>query len=107
MGGIITRVIRDAETRVDRLSGLRRIGIDKISYRKGHKYLIVVVDHDQGRLVWATPGRDEAALSRFFEALGPKRCARLELISADAAPWIASMVRRYCPQARLCLDPFT
>jgi transposase len=106
VGGIITRVIREAESKVDRLSGLRRIGIDEISYRKGHKYLIVVVDHDQGRLVWATPGRDEAALSRFFEALGPKRCARLELISADAAPWIASMVKRYCPQARLCLDPF-
>jgi transposase len=106
VGGIITRVVREAEAAVDRLSGLRRIGIDEISYRKGHKYLIVVVDHDQGRLVWATAGRDEAALSRFFEALGPKRCARLELISADAAPWIASMVKRYCPQARLCLDPF-
>jgi transposase len=106
VGGIITRVIREAEAAGDRLSGLRRIGIDEISYRKGHKYLIVVVDHDQGRLVWATPGRDEAALSRFFEALGPKRCAGLELISADAAPWIASMVKRYCPRARLCLDPF-
>jgi transposase len=106
VGGIITRVVREAEAKVDRLSGLRRIGIDEISYRKGHKYLIVVVDHDRGRLVWATPGRDEAALSRFFEALGPRRCADLELISADAAPWIASMVKRYCPQARLCLDPF-
>lgn len=106
VGGIITRVIHEAEAAVDRLRGLRRIGIDEISYRKGHKYLIVVVDHDQRRLVWATAGRDEAALSRFFEALGPKRCARLELISADAAPWIASMVKRYCPQARLCLDPF-
>jgi transposase len=106
VGGIVTRLVREAEAAVDRLSGLRRIGIDEISHRKGHKYLIVVVDHDKGHLVWATAGRDEAAMSRFFEALGPKRCARLELISADAAPWIASMVKRYCPQARLCLDPF-
>lgn len=106
VGGIITRVVHEAEVAVDRLAGLRRIGIDEISYRKGHKYLIVVVDHDQRRLVWATAGRDEAALSRFFEALGPGRCAQLELVSADAAPWIASMVRRYCPQVRLCLDPF-
>ena len=29
-----------------------RIGIDEISYRRGHKYLMVVVDHDTGRLVW-------------------------------------------------------
>jgi len=27
---------------------LRRIGIDEISYRKGHRYLTVVVDHDTG-----------------------------------------------------------
>lgn len=106
VGGIIRRVTGEAEAATDRLSGLRRIGIDEISYRKGHKYLIVVVDHDQKRLVWATAGRDEAALSRFFAALGPQRCQQLELVSADAAPWIASMVRRYCPQARLCLDPF-
>lgn len=106
VGGIIRRVTGEAEAATDRLAGLRRIGIDEISYRKGHKYLIVVVDHDQRRLVWATAGRDEAALSRFFTALGPQRCQQLELVSADAAPWIASMVRRYCPQARLCLDPF-
>ena len=106
MGGIIARVAAEAEAAIDRLAGLRRIGIDEISHRRGQKYLIVVVDHDRGRLVWATAGRDEAALSRFFDALGPKRCARLELISADAAPWIANVVKRYCPQARLCLDPF-
>lgn len=106
VGGIITRVVREAESVVDRLAGLRRIGIDEISHRRGHKYLIVVVDHDQRRLVWATAGRDEAALSKFFEALGPRRCALLKLVSADAAPWIASVVKRYCPQARLCLDPF-
>lgn len=106
VGGIIRRVTGEAEAATDRLSGLRRIGIDEISYRRGHKYLIVVVDHDRRQLVWATAGRDEAALSRFFAALGPQRCQQLELVSADAAPWIASMVRRYCPQARLCLDPF-
>ena len=33
--------------------GLRRIGIDEISYRKGHKYLTVVVDHDTGG--WCGP----------------------------------------------------
>jgi transposase len=106
IGSIIARVAAEAEAAMDRLAGLRRIGIDEISHRRGHKYLIVVVDHDSGRLVWATAGRDEAALSRFFDALGPKRCARLTLVSADAAPWIENVVKRYCPQARLCLDPF-
>ena len=37
----------------DLFAGLRRIGIDEISIRKGQRYLTVVVDHDTGRLVWA------------------------------------------------------
>ncbi len=64
VGSIITRVNEDVEAAVDRLAGLRRIGIDEISYKRGHRYLIVVVDHDTGRLVWAGPGssgRDLAA----------------------------------------------
>ena len=61
----ICRVNQDVEAVVDRLEGLRRIGIDEISYKRSHRYLIVVVDHDTGRLVWAGSGRSEAALNRF------------------------------------------
>jgi hypothetical protein len=59
VGAIITRVWADVDARCDRLAGLRRIGIDEISYKKGHKYLMVVVDHDTRRLVW--PRRDAPA----------------------------------------------
>ena len=55
VGSIITRVWADTEAGVDAFAGLRRIGIDEISYKRGHKYLTVVVDHDSGRLVWAAP----------------------------------------------------
>jgi transposase len=106
VGRIVTRVVADAEASRDRLAGLRRIGIDEISYKKGHRYLTVVVDQDAGRLVWAAPGHDATTLGRFFDALGQARCQQLRLVSADAAPWIATVVAERCPQARLCLDPF-
>jgi len=106
VGGIVTRVVAEAELLVDRFAGLRRIGIDEISYRKGHKYLIVVVDHTRGQLLWAKEGRDEKTLSLFFEKLGKRRCARIELVSADAASWIPNVVKQHCPNAKLCLDPF-
>jgi len=106
VGRVVTRVTADAEAACDRFDGLRRIGIDEISYKRGHKYLTVVVDHDTGRLVWAAPGRDAATLSRFFDALGPERCAKVRLVSADAAEWIALTVAARCPQAVLCADPF-
>jgi transposase len=75
-----------------------------VSYRKGHRYLTVVVDHDSGRLLWATPGRDET-LHRFFDALG-ERTQNITLVIADAASWVANVVRARAPNAVRCMDPF-
>ena len=69
VGAIITRVWADTAAGVDAFAGLQRIGIDEISYKRRHKYLTVVVDHDSGRLVWASPGRDRATVRAFFDAL--------------------------------------
>ena len=41
MSDIVTRVIAARAEASDRLAGLRRIGIDEISYRKGQRYLYV------------------------------------------------------------------
>jgi transposase len=106
VGAIVTRVVADAEAKTDRFAGLRRLGIDEISYKRGHKYLTVVVDHDTGVLLWAHPGRDQKTLERFFDRLGEERCAQIRLVSADAAEWIANVVAARCTNAELCLDPF-
>ena len=106
VGSIVTRVVTDAETATDRFANLRRIGIDEISYKRGHKYLTVVVDHDTGVLLWAHPGRDQKTLEKFFDRLGENRCAEIRLVSADAAEWIANVVADRCKNAELCLDPF-
>ena len=106
VGRMVTRVAQEAGQDSDRLEGLRRIGIDEISHRKGHRYLTVVVDHDTGRLVWAAPGHDEQTLEGFFDALGQDRASQLTHVSADAAAWIANTVARRFPAAVLCLDPF-
>jgi len=106
VGSVLTRVSRRLEQGQDRLAGLHRIGIDEISWRRGQRYLIVVVDHDSDRLVWAVPGRDEATLERFFEQLGEGRCRQITYVSADAASWISNVVRRRCPNAVRCLDAY-
>jgi len=106
VGAIVGRVWSDVEQTVDRFAGLRRIGIDEISYKRHHKYLTVVVDHDTRRLVWAAAGRDQATLRRFFDILGEDRCAQLTHVSADAAEWIADVVAERCPNAIRCADPF-
>lgn len=106
VGRIVGRVSDEGTGRADRFAKLRRIGIDELSYKKGQKYITIVVDHDTGRLVWARAGRDERTLSAFFDELGKERAEQIELVSADAASWIANAVRNHCPRARLCMDPF-
>ena len=106
VGQILERVAGEARRQVDLLDGLRRIGIDEISHRKGQRYLTVVVDHHSGRLLWAAPGRDRRTVLAFFDALGEERCRALELISADMAAWISGPISERAPQAVRCVDPF-
>jgi transposase len=106
VGSVLARVQADVDVTVDRLAGLRRIGIDEVSYKRGHKYLTVVVDHDTGRLVWAAAGKERATLEGFFDLLGPERCAGIALVSADGAEYIANVVAERCPDAVVCADPF-
>ena len=106
VGAIIARVWDDAEQLFDRFEGLRRIGIDEISYKKGHKYLMVVVDHDTKTLMWAAPGRTKATLGEFFDLLGEERCQEITHVSADGADFIATVVAQKCPNAIRVADPF-
>ncbi|MFT3887077.1 MAG: ISL3 family transposase [Arachnia sp.] len=106
VGAIIARVWADAEQLRDRFDGLSRIGIDEISYKKGHKYLMVVVDHDTKTLVWAAPGRTMDTLRDFFDLLGPERCSRITHVSADGADFIGTVVAEKCPNAVRVADPF-
>jgi transposase len=106
VGSIIARVWADTDGLHDRFADLRRLGIDEISYKRGHRYLTVVIDHDSGRLVWAAPGHDMATLQTFFDLLGPQRCAQITHVSADGADFISTMVAKNCPGAVRCADPF-
>jgi transposase len=106
VGSIIERVVADGWAAHDPFDGLTRIGIDEISYKKGHRYLTIVVDHSSGRLVWAAVGRDKKTLGGFFDLLGEERCAQIQLVSADAAEWIADVVTERCVNATICIDAF-
>ena len=99
---VVDEVLND-----DRFEGLARLGVDEVSYRKGHRYLTVVADHDrQGRVVWATPGKSAATLTAFFDELGPERVSKLEAISLDMSHAFEKAVNENAPHVRQCVDPF-
>jgi transposase len=89
-----------------RFEGLRRIGVDEIAYRRHHKYLTVVVDHDTGKVVWAAPGKSAETLSAFFRELGPERLASIEIVSLDLSAAYQKALREALPNAQIVFDKF-
>jgi transposase len=107
VGSIASRVQQTLETaQPSRFDDLREIGIDEKSYKKGHKYMMVIVNHKTGALIWAAKGHGKEVLTRFFKELAKEQCAKIKLVSADGARWIADCIREYCPNAERCIDPF-
>ena len=94
VGGICARVeasLEEADGR-GRLDGLRRIGVDETSYKKGQRYMTVVVDHDRGRVVWACRGHGKDRLNEFLDLLTDEQREAIEVVTADGARWIADAV---------------
>lgn len=105
VGAIVERVVA---RRLDpsRLDGLRQIGVDEFSYRKRHRYLTTVVDHDRRRVVWAAAGRSAETLGAFFDVLGEERCAKLECVTMDMAGGYIKAVEERLPEAQIVFDRF-
>lgn len=76
VGNCVTRSLHDLEPeRSKRLDGLVRTGIDETSYRKGRKYITVVVNHDTNTVVWIGNGHGKSVLEQFYKALSNEQLA--------------------------------
>jgi transposase len=84
-------VYRAVETAVDwglqhrDLSGVTAIGVDEVLFHRGHQYLTVVYQINQGckRLLWVGQHRTAKTLLRFFRWLGSERTADLRFVCSD------------------------
>ena len=108
VGGACRRVYAELEAArgASRFDGVRRIGIDETSYKKGHKYVTVVVDHDRGCLVWAHEGTGKDVLNLSLDGLAREQRRAMEAVAADGARRIGQLAKRRCPNARV-MDPFS
>ena len=107
VGRVCERVVA-SDLDPGRLEGLFRIGVDEISWRRHHKYLTLVVDHDRGKVIWGAKGRDAKTLDGFFDELGTQRSAQIEAVSLDLGPaYLKSVTAEgHAPQAIVCADVF-
>ncbi len=85
----------------------RAIGIDEIAVRKGHDYRVVVSDLDRGRPIWfGGKGRTEQDTNLFFEALGPRKSKRIQVVAMDMWLPFRNSVAYNAPQAQVVFDKF-
>jgi len=104
-GRIIERVVAD-RLDPDRLQHLFQVGVDEVSWRKGHSYLTLVSNHETGKFVWGREGKDAATLDHFFDDLGADRAQAIQAVSMDMSPAFRKSVSTHAGQAVICYDPF-
>ena len=107
VGPIISRFRVDADPEPEhRFNNLKHIGIDETSYRKGHTYITVVINHDTNSVIWVHDRHGKEVLREFFETLTEEQRSTIECVTADGARWISETMDEYIPNADRCLDMY-
>ena len=90
-----------------RIRGLKRLGIDEISYCKGHKYATLVYDLDRSVVVWIGKGKGRETADKFFnESLSDYQKKQIVSACCDLGDAYIGAIKAHCPNATLVLDRF-
>lgn len=113
LAGVDWGMVKDAEIRYIRgllrkrnLDGITDLGIDEVSEKKGHRYLTLITDILERRVIWVGRGRDRAVLKKFFHWFGKKRTKRIRRVVIDMHDPYELEIRKQCPRAALIYDHF-
>lgn len=84
------------------------IGVDEIAWKKGHKYLTLVYQIDQGmtRLLWIGKERTAETFRGFFKLFGKQNTSKLRNICSDMWKPYLDVIKEKAPQALHILDRF-
>jgi len=90
------------------LDGIRSIGVDELAWKKGHKYLTLVYQIDNGcrRLLFVAKKRTAEGFNAFFDMLGEERAESIAFVASDMWRAFLSVVRKRCSVAVHVLDRF-
>ncbi|MEA3347243.1 MAG: ISL3 family transposase [Candidatus Auribacterota bacterium] len=90
-----------------RIRGLKKIGVDEISYRRGKKYATLVYDLERGVVVWVGKGKGSETINQFFTTfLSCYQRKKIKWASCDMSRAYINAIKKHCPNAKLVLDHF-
>ena len=81
--GTIADLVYKRHRPEDPLKDLKDIGVDEVSYRKGHRYLTLVSNHEAGRIAWGRVGKSAETFAAYFEDLEIERFREIGPASMD------------------------
>ena len=90
------------------LSGIEAIGVDEIQWQRGHHYLTLVYQIEDGmkRLLWVAEERTEQSLRSFFPRLSEEVRLSLRFVCSDMWQAYLNVIAEQLPSAVHVLDRF-
>ncbi len=90
------------------LEGIEALGVDEVSYSKGHNYMTLVYQIDKGakRLLGVLKDRKTDSLKDFFKEFGTRRCERIKVVCSDMWKPYLNVIAEMLPKALNVLDRF-
>jgi transposase len=106
MDGVMDRAVARGLMRRE-IAPLCHIGMDEKAYRKGHVYITVLNDLDQGRVLDVIEERtQEAAQTLLLETLPESSRESIEAVAMDMWPAYMAAVETVLPEASQVFDRF-
>jgi transposase len=90
------------------LSGIKAIGVDEIQWHRGHHYLTLVYQIDEGmkRLLWIAQDRTEQSLRGFFQILSEEVRRSIRFVCSDMCQAYLNVIAEQLSKAVHVLDRF-
>ncbi len=106
----LSNILHRAITRIrkgHRIRKLKTIGVDEISYCKGHNYATIVYDLERSTVIWVGQGKGRDTIDTFFnEKLTAYQKNNIKFASCDMSETYIRAIEYHCPNATLVLDRF-
>jgi len=89
-------------------SQIKKVAFDETSTKKGHSYMTLGVDIENGNVFHATPGKDKETITQMANYLKTKNCDinKIESICSDLSPAFISGITTQFENATLVFDRF-
>ena len=86
---------------------LTHMGVDEISYCKGHKYATIIYDLKRSKVVWVGAGKGGETLEKFLKTkLSEYQRSKIQFACCDMAQSYISMIEKWLKKTTLVIDRF-